>query len=168
MKYIQACGLEEHEVYFFEVDGQMAAYRQVSVVNGHCRVSVAPDFHLIETEVELFEGDEEITREAFEGIWQQAVLPYREAWEKAKSLCPPGKNVAGTIRMFYPQGVIIQLDEGAYAVADDPGLRERTPPAWMYPGYRIQGKVERADEALLMLVLKDCRVTGKKVEEMHL
>lgn len=92
MKYIQACGLEEHEVYFFEVDGQMAAYRQVSVVNGHCRVSVAPDFHLIETEVELFEGDEEITREAFEEIWQQAVLPYREAWEKAKSLCPPGKT----------------------------------------------------------------------------
>lgn len=162
MKYIKASGLEENEVYYFEIDAHMVAYRQVSVVDGQCLVSVAPDFHLIETEVELFEGDEEIAPEAFNEIWRKAVMPYKEAWNKAKLLYPPGKNVVGTILMFYPQGVIIQLDQEAFAVADDPGLRSKTPPMWMYPGYRVEGRIERADENNLMLVLENCRVTGEK------
>jgi len=62
LKYIKAQGIEEQENYYFEVDAEMIAYRQVTVMNDCYRVSIAPDFLLAEKEIELFEGDEEISQ----------------------------------------------------------------------------------------------------------
>lgn len=164
MKYIKANGIDDNELYYFEIDERGAAYRQVSFAEGRCRVSIAPDFQLCETEVEIFDGDEEITPEAFEEVWHTAVEPYKNAWEETKRQYRPGTTVTGTIQMFYPQGVIIRLDGESYAVANDPVLRMHTPPAWMYPGYQVEGTVGGADESNFWIKLESCRVTGKRTD----
>ncbi|MCS7462174.1 hypothetical protein N0M98_18710 [Paenibacillus doosanensis] len=165
MKYIQAVGVEEGERYYFETDGQGTAYRQITVFDGNrYRVSAAPDFFLTDQEVEMMEGDCEIPKEQFERLWLQATEPYRADWQRVKRQYSPGDFVSGVIAMFYPHGTIIRLSgEQAYAVTGDAGLRERTPPQYLYPGYRIEGVVAGYDEEHLWLVLEGCVITGENV-----
>lgn len=164
MKYIKAQGIEEQENYYFEVDAEMIAYRQVTVMNDCYRVSIAPDFLLAEKEIELFEGDEEISQEQFNEIWYEAVAPYRVDWEQVKQNYARGTVVRGSIMMFYPQGVIIQLSDTAYAIADTAELRTHTKPELMYPGYQVQGTVTGYDDNNFWLILDHCTVSDEGVK----
>lgn len=161
MKYIKAQGIEELEYYYFEVDTEMIAYRQVTVMNDCYRVSIAPDFFLAEKEIELFEGDEEISQEQFNEIWDKAVSPYRVDWDQVKQDYVYGTVVTGSIMMFYPQGVIIQLSETAYAIADTTELRTHTKPELMYPGNQVRGTVTGYDDNNFWLILAHCAVSDK-------
>lgn len=162
MRYLKARGVEDNEFYYFEVDAQMTAYRQVSMREGEYKVSIAPDFHLTDQEVEVFEGDEEISLEAFNEVWEKAVEPYKASWEQAKQNYLLGDLVTGTIEMFYPHGVIIRLTEEVYAVTDDPQLRQQTRPEFMYPGNQVQGTVTHYDDTHFWLVLESCKVIEGK------
>ncbi|GAA0392876.1 hypothetical protein [Paenibacillus motobuensis] len=164
MKYVKAQGIEEQEYYYFEVDAEMIAYRQVTVMNDCYRISIAPDFYLAEKEIELFEGDEEITQEQFNEIWYKAVAPYRVGWEQVKLDYARGTLVNGSIRMFYPQGVIIQLSDTVYAIADTEELRTHTKPKLMYPGYQVQGTVTGYDDNNFWLTLDHCTVSDERVK----
>ncbi|WMT38895.1 hypothetical protein RE628_15240 [Paenibacillus sp. D2_2] len=156
MKYIKAQGIEEQEYYYFEVDAEMIAYRQITVMNGRYMISIAPDFFLAEKEIELFEGDEEISHEQFNEIWNKAIAPYRTDWEQVKQDYVRGTVVNGSMMMFYPQGVIIQLSETAYAIADTSMLSAQTKPELMYPGYQVQGTVTGYDNNNFWLILEHC------------
>lgn len=162
IKYIKAYGIEENEFYYFEVDTDMIAYRQVTVTGEKYFVSIAPDFHLTDQEVELFDGDEEISREAFHAVWDKAVAPYKDTWSQVMQSYALQDSVKGTIMMFYPQGVIIKLSEDAYAVADDTELRRHIRPEYMYPGYIVEGIIKQYDENNFWLVLENCNVLGEK------
>jgi len=158
LRYIKARGIEEQEILYFEVDVNRTAYRQVYVTENRSFVSIAPDFYLSDQEVEMYDGDVEITEEAFEKIWKEATGLYRAAWEHVKGTYSLQDSVVGTIRMFYPQGVLIQLSEEGYAVADYDKLRQNTNPAHMYPGYQVQGTIKQYDELNFWLLLEDCVV----------
>lgn len=160
MRYILAQGVEEGECYYFEVDQDGTAYRQVTVLGDQVLVSIAPHFHVAESAVEWYEGDQEISAESFNEVWTRAVEPYKDAWQRSKAHYAIGVQVQGIIRMFYPQGVIIQLDEECYAVANDASLRKQTNPAHMYPGFVIEGTIGGCDEANFWLVLDRCTVVG--------
>ncbi|OPA73595.1 hypothetical protein BVG16_27685 [Paenibacillus selenitireducens] len=163
MKYIKAYGLEENEFYYFEVDAYMTAYRQVSITDDQYIVSIAPDFQLSDQEVEMFDGDEAISIELFNEVWEKAVAPYKATWVQVKQNYLPTDSVTGTIMMFYPQGVIIRLSHDVYAVADDIEFRRHTRPEHMYPGYRVHGTVKHYDDNNFWLVLENCKVTGEKM-----
>lgn len=165
MKYIRAQGIEEQEYYYFEVDDEMIAYRQVTLMNDCYKLSIAPEFYLAEGEIECFEGDEDISQEQFNEIWDKAVASYRVGWEQVKLDYAPGTLVNGIIKMFYPQGVIIQLSDRAYAVADSEELRTHTRPELMYPGYLVQGVIAGYDDNNLWLVLEHCTVSDEGVIE---
>ncbi|MDR0267187.1 hypothetical protein [Paenibacillus sp.] len=48
-------------------------------------------------------------------------------WTITKQQYAPGSRIRGAIAMFYPQGIIIRINDQTYAVTDDEKLRERTP-----------------------------------------
>lgn len=164
MKYIKAQCIEEQEYYYFEIDTEMIAYRQVTVMNDRYKVSIAPDFFLAEKEIEPFEGDEEISQEQFNEIWDKAVAPYKVDWDQVKQDYVHGTVVTGSIMMFYPQGVIIQLSDTAYAIADTAELRTHTKPELMYPGYQVQGTVTGYDDNNFWLILDHCTVSDEGVK----
>ncbi|MBE9914894.1 hypothetical protein G8C92_12695 [Paenibacillus donghaensis] len=164
MKYIQARGIEEDERYYFEIDEKGTAYRQIVVTGENsCQISTAPDFMLSDQEVTMYDGDVEIDAEAFERIWRQATEPNRAPWKITKQQYAPGNRVSGAIAMFYPQGIIIRINEQTYAVTDDEELRKRTPWNFLYPDYRIEGTVTGYDENNFWLVLEDCVISGEKI-----
>ncbi|WP_268625422.1 hypothetical protein [Paenibacillus alvei] len=160
MIYIEAAGVEEDEMYYFEIDENGTAYRQISKHGDlHSVVSTAPDFVLCDQEVIIEASDRILTKEQFEIEWQQAIEPSLAAWKKTKKQYPPGRSVRGEIAMFYPQGAIIRVSDNAYAITDYNKLRERTPSQYLYPGYCVDGIVADYDENNLWLVMEDCRMT---------
>jgi len=162
MIYIEAAGVEEDEMYYFEIDENGTAYRQISKHGDfHSEVSTAPDFVLCDQEVVIEAGDRIITKEQFEIEWQQAIEPNLAAWKITKKQYPPGSPVSGEIAMFYPQGAIIRLSDDAYAVTDYNKLRELTPAQYLYPSYCIEGFVVDYDEINLWLVIENCKITGE-------
>lgn len=162
MIYIEAAGVEEDDRYYFEIDENGTAYRQISKYgDSHCEVSTSPDFVLCDQEVIVEAYDRILTKEQFEIEWQQAIVPNLAAWKRTKKQYPPGKPVSGEIAMFYPQGAIIRLSDNAYAVTDYNKLRERTPAQYLYPGYWIEGIVSQYDEINLWLVIENCKITGE-------
>ncbi|MFM9277801.1 hypothetical protein [Paenibacillus jiagnxiensis] len=167
MKYVKANGIEEGEMYYFELDDKGWAHRQVSVIDGGCRVSIAPDFMLSEVPVEMYEGDEEIGPEQFEQIWQQAVGLYKHNWERAKAKYSSGMRVTGSIAMFYPQGIMIRLEETVFAVTGYEAVRSKVKAEYLYPGFRMDGIVRGYDEKNFWLELEDCTMTGEKQEHMQ-
>ncbi|TQR46243.1 hypothetical protein [Paenibacillus popilliae] len=162
MIYIEAAGGEEDDMYYFEIDENGTAYRQISKHGDlHSEVSTAPDFVLCDQEVVIEAGDRIITKEQFEIEWQQAIEPNLAAWKITKKQYPPGSPISGGIAMFYPQGAIIRVSDDAYAVTDYNKLRERTPAQYLYPGYCIEGVVSHYDEINLWLVIESCKITGE-------
>jgi hypothetical protein len=159
MIYIEAAGVEEDDMYYFEIDENGTAYRQISKQGDlHSEVSTVPDFVLCDQEVFIEAGDRIITKEQFEFEWQQAIEPNLAVWMKTKKQYPPGSPVSGEIAMFYPQGAIIRLSNNAYAVTDYNKLRDRTPAQYLYPGYCVEGVVADYDEDNLWLVIEDCKI----------
>jgi len=162
MIYIEAAGVEEDEMYYFEIDENGTAYRQISKHGDlHSEVSTAPDFVLCDQEVVIEAGDRIITKEQFEIEWQQAIEPNLAAWKITKKQYPLGSPVSGEIAMFYPQGAIIRMSDDAYAVTDYNKLRELTPAQYLYPGYCIEAVVSHYDEINLWLVIEDCKIMGE-------
>ncbi|TDL57127.1 hypothetical protein E2R60_00960 [Paenibacillus dendritiformis] len=149
--------------YYFEVDGERVAYRQIELSeNGECKLSIAPDFHLSEVLID-FEEEDMIAREEFERAWAAAVQPYQPAWEQAKREYRIGDTVTGGIAMFYPQGVIIQIGPGRYGAARREELASATLPEYLYPGHRADGIVLGYDEDNFWLVLGDVQVSEENI-----
>ena len=164
MIYIKAKGLEDNELYYFEVDHNRAAHRQITVVDEtRYTVSAFPDFRLCDTEVEMFEGDREIAEEEFNRVWSSAMEPYRERWFSIKHKYAPGVRVTGEIAMFYPQGVIIRIEKDVFAIAALEEIASVSKPEFRYPGYRVDGLVAGYDETNCWLRLEGCCMSGEKL-----
>lgn len=164
MIYIKAKGLEDNELYYFEVDHNRTAHRQITALDEtRYTVSAFPDFQLCETEVEMFEGDTEITKEEFNRVWLSAMQPYMERWDSIKPKYAPGVRITGEIAMFYPQGVIIRIEKDVYAIAAFEEIASVSKPEFRYPGYRVDGSVEGYDEVNCWLRLKGCSMSGEKI-----
>lgn len=155
MEYIKS--FFEDEIYYFEVDDQQIAYRQIVVTDTDSKVSIAPDFMLAETEVE-YEPDEKIGVIEFEIAWESAISKYRKQWDYYKQQYLPGDSVTGVLRMFYPQGCIIQLDKHTYAIADRTMLPEQIDGLPLGIGIVIAGRVSGYDEQNLWVQLDQCTV----------
>ena len=155
MQYIKS--LFEDEIYYFELDDQRVAYRQIVIAEGQSKVSIAPDFMLAEKEVD-FEPDEQIGVIEFEIIWESAISSYRKQWDYYKQQYLPGDSVTGILRMFYPQGCLIQLNEHVYAIADTTTLSEQMNGQPIGVGLTVTGIVSGYDEQNLWVQLDQCTI----------
>lgn len=155
MEYIKS--FFEDEIYYFEIDDQQIAYRQIVMNDHYSKVSIAPDFMLAETEVE-YEPHEKIGVVEFEIAWESAISTYRKQWDYYKQQYLPGDSVTGILQMFYPQGCIIQLDEHTYAIADRAMLPEQIDGLLLGIGIVVAGRVSGYDEQNLWVQLDQCTI----------
>ncbi|MCR8980144.1 hypothetical protein [Brevibacillus laterosporus] len=163
MKYVRLPGIEDNELYYFEVDDRNVAYRQIVVTdNYHYAISTAPDFQLSEIEIEY--ADDELIGEAeFQKIWDLALEPYREEWNHTKRKYSLGQEINGVIQMFYPQGIIIRGNDNVYAVTDYEAVKRQIKPEYLNPGYKISGVIKDYDDKNFWFVLEDCSMTGDRI-----
>ena len=93
------------------------------------------------------EGIVTIAADEFNAVWQKHLQHHEVKWIESKKSFPINKSVIGCIKMFFPQGIIVQLDQQVFGVADYAQARASANPSSMYPRYQIAGIVTGYDEA---------------------
>lgn len=99
-----------------------------------------------------------ITKDEFEAVWQAHLALHLAEWEAAKRAYSIGKSVEGSMKIFYPQGVIVDLGN-ALGVADHRACKESAPSGFiMGTGYKISAVVSGYDEENQWVILDSPQV----------
>lgn len=169
MKYIKDCPEPGMGTWYFEIDQQGVAYRQLVIEDdGKCIASNRKDgddhFMLAEQPIDTSEAGL-IFIEEFEKVWSASLKSTGELWQRQKSLHPVGQRVEGAIEAFFPQGTLITLaNTGAVGLADTGELELTGKPQWMYPRHVVQAVVKRYDEVNQWIVLDQAAVLERRTD----
>jgi len=99
--------------YWFELDDDSVAIRQIVFENGHMQISCKTDC-LAEGEIDTdsFSGKViNITADLFETRWRESLSIYQKDWQNQKVRYPVGTAIVAKVMYFYPQGAVLQLKE---------------------------------------------------------
>jgi hypothetical protein len=157
-------------VTYIETLGGTDAIRQITVFKGEYHASnmwsSLYGFNLADQPVEYESIGEvtEITKKEFNAIWKEYISHHVEDWIEAKSLFSIGDVVEGLIKIFFPQGVIVQLQSNFWGIADYDACLESTSIENMQTKHRISGIVSGYDDENLWILLKDPQVFDDQVE----
>lgn len=109
-----------------------------------------------------FDDIEEVTSISafeFEDVWQSHLQQHQREWGEVKQAHPLGSHTNGIIRIFYPQGVIIDLNNNALGVADYNSCCAGSPPDWIpRTGYKVTSVVGGYDETNQWVILQNPQV----------
>ena len=145
------------EKFCIEIDGSHTALRQIiEDTNGQVLVSCR-DGCLAEGDVipEEFACEfSDISHAEFELFWRKHTEKLRKSWNTVKEHFPVGAEISGTIRYFYPHGVIVNLDD-AQGCADCNATMSNSPQNAMYPGCRLSGVVSGYDDINFWVLITD-------------
>jgi hypothetical protein len=148
------------------------AFRQITVNGNDYIASNRPHppwgFCLADQQIDydaLGDAVTEISPAEFEAIWQQHLSKYQDQWLVSKQLYPPGTAVQGWIEIFFPQGVIVNLGDGTFGVANYAQCRASTVPGAMYPHHKVTAIVSGYDEANQWLVLGQPQVYNERIDK---
>jgi len=125
---------------------------------------------LAEGEFEYDPLDEvkEISKDEFESVWNLHLNYHKTQWDNIKRKYKIGSSIMGYIQVFYPQGVIINLEEQTLGIANYDKCRTTAKPEWMYPGFRVTAIVDGYDEVNHWLVLKEPKVYGHRIKDYRI
>lgn len=154
-KYLEVFGepYDGSMTYLETVDG--IAIRRLTILEDQTIFSSNVDFALGEGQVD-YDHEEDvipITQQEFEQVWKTHLDRHRTKWNETKEAFPVGIHVAGSIKMFFPQGTIINLSHGATGIADYSQCRASTRPEFMYPKSRITGIAQGYDEVNQWIII---------------
>ncbi|AWB46545.1 hypothetical protein DCC85_21820 [Paenibacillus sp. CAA11] len=165
MRYLKDTPFEDLGVWYFEVDDQGTAFRQVVIEESRGYVTSNrkhEQLHFLLADQRIDANQPyytHITKHEFEEVWSGQLKQYEQEWQRAKEALPIGTAVEGYIEVFYPQGIIVHiLTHPAVGVTDYAVCKEQTPPAWMYPRHKIKAMVRGYDEVNQWIVLEKASV----------
>ena len=159
-------------ITYIEIIGNYA-YRQITV-NGDkyimSNIKVQEWDWLAEGEFKYDQDDEveKISKDEFENIWSIHLTYNKTQWENTKQKYKIGSSISGHIQVFYPQGVIITLDENSLGVANYDECRATAKSEWMFPGFRVTAIVGEYDEINHWLILEEPKVYGDIVKDYRI
>lgn len=98
----------------------------------------------------------DIPHAEFESFWYKHTEKLRQSWSSVKEKFPVGAEISGTIRYFYPHGIIVKLDN-AQGCADYDVTFSNSPKRAMYPGHRLSGVVSGYDNINYWILISESR-----------
>ena len=142
--------------------------RQLSVFEHYC-ISSNVDLFLADQPFEyddIKDWDEEIVTIAtdeFNAVWQKHLQHHEAKWIESKKSFPINKPVIGCIKIFFPQGIIVQLGQQTLGVTDYIQARATASPGFiMQTRYQIAGIVTGYDEANQWIELSSPQIYADK------
>ena len=155
MKYIY--GSFEEEQIFIETDDEGYPIRQINIENNNTSVSCRTDC-LAEGPIliDQLEGEFNIiNKNVFFLQWEKAIKNYRKSWNNNKQIYTLNKSVLCSLKYFYPQGMILGLDN-AQGICRK--WSKSIPKTILYPNTSFQGIVSGYDEDNLWIEISDIRL----------
>ena len=148
------------------------AIRQITISGGNAIASNRPfppwGLCLAEGQIDYDELEDlvtEIAQAEFEAVWQTHLVKHQVQWQASKRTYPIGTTVQGWIEIFFPQGVIVNLGTGTFAVADYAATRASARPEWMYPAYTVTAIVDGYDDVNQWLLLSYPQLSGERAPD---
>jgi hypothetical protein len=105
-----------------------------------------------------------VSREEFLTIWNAHLAERKSIWEAAKVTYPIGKKVWGHLLIFYPQGVIVDLENDVLGLADYKACKASTTPENMYPRHIVTAVVSGYDDENQWVLLDAPQVQREEVK----
>lgn len=154
--------------YYFEIDEEGTAYRQIIANDGTIIVSNRPfqqlHFCLADQEI-MFNPETEIDKEEFEELWQSGNKPFINDWKYATERVCLGQEVQGEIEVLYSQGIIINLGNNSYGIVDYNECLNNSGSHMIYPGNVIRGNVKGFDYLNLWVIIDKPSILGNSSEK---
>ncbi|OBZ18863.1 hypothetical protein A8L34_04740 [Bacillus sp. FJAT-27264] len=165
MIYLTECYAKE--TWYFEVDEEGTAFRQVLIEKGkESKISNLKrfDFFLSEKELPLDDpGLKRISKEVFEKVWDEINVNQLGTWLEQKEKFPLGTKVEGYIEVFYPQGVIVRIpSHEALGVADYDECAKNSQKANMHKDLVVRAEVIGYDEVNYWFILGNPEVLDRE------
>ena len=147
------------------------AVREVSLNGDVCLASniLYPHWGMLlaEGRVEYDEVVTPISKSEFDEAWNKNLTQTAARWLIAKFAYPIGTPVQGSIVIFYPQGVIVDLGRCVLGAADYEACRNSTKAELMYPKHKVTAVVKDYDESNQWLILDSPTVHAEQIEELR-
>ena len=105
----------------------------------------------------------EITSDEFEAVWQTILARHAEIWRHSKARYTPGSTIHGSLLIFYPQGVLVKLDNETVGVAEYAACRASTKQENMSTRHKVTATVKGYDEQHHWIVLDNPHVHDEQV-----
>ena len=149
---------------YLETEGEVA-FRMLTVLEDRY-ISSNIDFDLPDQpcDYESVEDLIPITPQEFDQVWNAHLEIHRAKWNATKKAFSVGMHVTGSIKLFFPQGTIVNLEHDAIGVADYGQCRASTQPEFMYPRHRIMAVVQGYDEANQWVILRSPQVHADRTD----
>lgn len=142
-------------LYWIEVDNQGYAQRQIIKKEGEYSLSCRTDC-LAEGIVDIENDCEKITLKAFNMVWYEQSLVIQKIWEQEKKKYLIGTSIIGTIKYFYPQGIIFDIGN-IQGCGDYLSCKENSNANALYPSHSITGIVKGYDEVNRWILINECQ-----------
>lgn len=142
-----------------EIDDSHIALRQIiEDKNGQvmisCRDCCLAEGNVIPEELSCEFSD--ITPDEFESVWKKHTEKLRQSRNKIKEKFPIGAEVSGTIKYFYPHGIIVDLDD-TQGCADYDVTKSNSPHYALFPRHRLSGVVSGYDDINFRVLISESR-----------
>lgn len=165
MNYFMACPEPGMGTWYFEVDAEGVAYRQIVVEEDGSWVTSNrkhEQYHFMLAEHPIDLDDpyyEKIAKAQFEELWSRSLQATMEKWQQIKSTLPVGMKIEGEIEAFFPQGTLVDLfKQQAVGLANTAELSKTSPPEKMYPRHKLTATVKGYDEVNQWVVLEQAHM----------
>lgn len=109
---------------YIELDQAYYCLREIVDFGGECKntsLYIEDEFFISEGSWEECLGDIEdyqISKEVFEEKWQLSLKNHLAKWHSLKARLAIGQFIKAKIVVFYPQGIILDMGECFYGIAD--------------------------------------------------
>jgi hypothetical protein len=157
-------------VTYIELDDEGWALRRIIKADDHILLSGISDFKDDILPEGTFDIDELgfvvdiISHEEFEAEWDKGLSLHDTIWKISQKAYPTGTVVQGKLLLFYPQGVIVEIDKDTIGLADYEACRISTQPENLYPGHRVIATVKGYINQQHWIVLDKPQVLHDKIE----
>ncbi|WP_025682805.1 hypothetical protein [Paenibacillus maysiensis] len=165
MKYLKDCPEPGMGTWYFEIDSDGVAYRQIVIQDDGTYIASNrkhEQYHFLLAEKSIDDTEPyytKITKEEFEEVWSNYLQAFNKEWHQVKTVLPVGTKVEGYIEAFFPQGTLIHIfQHDAVGLADARLYGEKTPSEWMYPKHEITAIVKGYDELNQWVILDQTQV----------
>ncbi|MGP0576883.1 hypothetical protein ACTP13_07680 [Paenibacillus peoriae] len=165
MKYLKDCPEPGMGTWYFEIDSDGIAYRQIVIQDDGTYIASNrkhEQYHFLLAEKAIDDTEPyytQITKKEFEEIWSNYLHTFNQEWHQIKNALPVGTKVKGYIEAFFPHGTIIHIfQHHAVGLSDTRTYEEKTPSEWMYPKHEVTAIVKGYDEVNQWVILDQTQV----------
>jgi hypothetical protein len=154
---------------YIETDDDGNSFREVTFNGEVCLASntLYPYYGMLMSDqpVDYAEIEEVagISRSEFEEVWNKSLAQNFIRWKFAKLEYPLGTFVEGSLVVFYPQGVVVNLGNSVLGVADYNACKASMQTELMYWGCKVTANVSDYDDLNQWVILDSPVIDGRVI-----